>query len=505
MIENNFFSGHRSEKTIKERLFQISQGKVGFYSVGLYPLSLAYNCAMHNKTNNILLAPRPGRDLFGAFSESAKLVMDEKLLEKIYSYSVEFDNDKGNYHSLSDLIKRCEIVFLSSNSKYVEEDLKEASSLRKELKREHVLLACLVGSFGHDDATNSSYVLCDREVNLAFFSGFHRHGSLRNPLDSFTANFCHPDPINAFLGAHLLNKLSPNIQVSPGIHNVEGQYVKAAKNISSIFAGFGHSYHQGNPGLLPNLLTLLLDQCIDQASTVSMKRSDRKKLYKSFSIPISQLGYRVEEIRALTLKDGEDVQIRDHTFSQLSAIISDVRGSMMMPASGKPTRNFQVGEILACKMSEYRRCPNNINELILWCEEFGLKSGGLEGINSLKYWPQILKTYSISINDSSMINLLYMAIFSDPQSKKVFYKVLTDSRELTKYCKDSVRDKNSRNYIENSFDFSVDKVANLFSESILNSKSLDYNAIFIENNKKDENNFMEPYMIAIRLIDDYFQ
>ncbi len=36
-------------------------------------------------------------------------------------------------------------------------------------------------------------MLCEKLNNLAFFSGFHRHGALRNPLDSFTANFCHPD------------------------------------------------------------------------------------------------------------------------------------------------------------------------------------------------------------------------------------------------------------------------------------------------------------------------
>ena len=77
-------------------------------------------------------------------------------------------------------------------------------------------------------------------------------------MDSFTANFCHPDPLNALLGSRILDGISPNIQVSSGVHNVEGQYIKASKNISSIFAGFGHTFHKGNPGLLPTLLTLLL-------------------------------------------------------------------------------------------------------------------------------------------------------------------------------------------------------------------------------------------------------
>ena len=104
------------------------------------------------------------------------------------------------------------------------------------------------------------------------------HGALRNPFDSFTANFCHPNALIAMLGAQLLDHLSPNIQVAAGVHNVEGQYIKAAKNMSSVFAGFGYAYHQENPGVLPTLLTLLLDQCHDQAATVSMARPDRQKL-----------------------------------------------------------------------------------------------------------------------------------------------------------------------------------------------------------------------------------
>ena len=141
-------------------------------------------------------------------------------------------------------------------------------------------------------------MLCEKLNNLAFFSGFHRHGALRNPLDSFTANFCHPDAMNAILGAKLLNKISPNIQVSAGVHNVEGQYIKAAKNISSILAGFGHTFHKNNPGLLPTLLTLLLDQCLDQAAYVSMCRTDRENLYTKQPFPITELGYSVQRIDA---------------------------------------------------------------------------------------------------------------------------------------------------------------------------------------------------------------
>ena len=79
------------------------------------------------------------------------------------------------------------------------------------------------------------------------------------------------------------------------------------------------------------------------------------------------------------------MQVRDHTFSQLTAMVADVRGSMMLPLSGNPTRNFQAGEVLAKKMIEYKRCPKCVDEFIEWCERSGLKRGALEGINSLNY------------------------------------------------------------------------------------------------------------------------
>ena len=66
----------------------------------------------------------------------------------------------------------------------------------------------------------------------------------------------------------------------------------------------------------------------------------------------------------------------------LTAMVADVRGSMMLPVSGKPTRNFQAGEVLAEKMIEFKRCPKGADEFIEWCEKAGLKRGGLEGITS---------------------------------------------------------------------------------------------------------------------------
>ncbi len=442
-MENNFFSKSSDESSIAKRLKQLNKAKVGFYSIGLYPASLAYNCAMHSNEKNLLLAPRPGRELFGAFSRELFSELKPEYIQRIRDMSCYYKGGKSHNYSLSDLFQSCEIVVLSANSNHIENDLIEALSIRDTVNRSEVLIACLVGSFTYDKKNESPTLLCEKYTNLAFFSGFHRHGALRNPLDSFTANFCHPDPLNALLASRLINNLSPNIQVSAGVHNIEGQYIKAVKNISSIFAGFAHYVHRDNPGLLPTLLTLLLNQCLDQAATVSMSRPDRNNFYSKGSLPLTEIGYGVQRIEAAISKEKSFSKVRDHTFSQLIPMVADLKGSMMLPISGKPTRNFQVGEIMACNISRLGRCPNNLEELIFWCEERGLSRGALEGINSLIYLPFILKKYSIPYQESSMINLLYMSIFSSEEIKKDVYRILTNSRKLTKYCQESVRPESS--------------------------------------------------------------
>ena len=448
LMRNSFFDRSLDAGSIARRVRDVAAGKVGFYSVGLYPASLAYNCAMQNQAGRLMLAARPGRDLLGAFSKEAIANMDAGHVATVRSTGTHVSSTEQRPNTLRDLILECELVVLSANSNHIEEDLLEACLLREELGREQVVLACLSGSFSHDPITNNAYVLCEQEPNLAFFSGFHRHGALRNPFDSFTANFCHPNALTAMLGAQLLDCLSPNIQVSPGVHNVEGQYIKAAKNMASVFAGFGYAFHQDNPGVLPTLLTLLLDQCLDQAATVSMARPDRQKLYHRQPIPLTELGYAVPRIEATLVRDGDFEKVRDHTFTQLTAMVADVRGSMMLPVSGSPTRNFQVGQVLAAKMREHKRCPSSMEELEQWCESAGLRKGGLEGLKSLRYWPQIARKYSIPLHDASMVNLLYMAVYGRPAVKDTAYRVMTESRELSNYCQESVRPTHSRRYAE---------------------------------------------------------
>ncbi|MDJ0590288.1 MAG: hypothetical protein QNJ72_09875 [Pleurocapsa sp. MO_226.B13] len=445
---NSFFSDSLNKKVVKQRIRKLSKAKVGFYSIGLYPASLAYNSAMQKTEKSLLLAPRMGRDLMGAFSEDEIRGMDARHVVKMKRMAHHKHGEESVANNLEYLIEKCDLVLLSANSKYIEQDLAEARQLREKLQRPNVVLACLAGSFNHDEQENNSYVLCEKYPNLAFFSGFHRHGDLRGPVDSFTANFCHPNALTALIGAQMLNKLSPNIQVSPGIHNVEAQYIKAAKNMASIFAGFGYEYHEQNPGILPTLLTLLLNQCLDQAANVSMFRRDRYKLYQQQPIALTELGYAVPRIEATLNKGSFTEQVRDHTFSQLTAIVADVRGSMMLPVTGQPTRNFQAGQVLGRGMREHGRCPINIEEFEQWCEYAGLNKGALEGLKALKYWPQIEEKYSIPCHDASMVNLLYKGLCGNEIEKEFAFRVMTESRELSNYCQESVRHTHSRKYAE---------------------------------------------------------
>ncbi|GCE65547.1 hypothetical protein OMCYN_01488 [cyanobiont of Ornithocercus magnificus] len=446
---NGFFDSSLDAEGVRRRILELETGRVGFYSIGLYPASLAYNCVMQQiEQDRLLLAPRPGRSLLGAFSKSALAEMDPAHLARMELMSHHKVEGRQVVNTLDYLIQRCELVLLSANSNHIEADLHQAMRLREELGHRSVVLACLAGSFCHDNTLNISYVLCEKEPSLAFFSGFHRHGALRNPADSFTANLCHPNVLTALLAARLMDRLSPNIQVSPGVHNVEGQYIKAAKNISSVFAGFGYGFHKANPGVLPTLLTLLLNQCLDQAATVSMARRDREHLYNRQPFPLTELGYGVQRIEAALLRGGDMKKVRDHTFAQLSAMVADVRGSMMLPVSGRPTRNFQAGQILAVGMHRERRCPYDMSELEDWCEAEDLGRGGLEGLKSLRHWPQILRKYAIPVHDASMVNLLYMAIYGRPATKDLAFTVMTDSRELSNYCQESVRPTHSRRYAD---------------------------------------------------------
>ena len=58
-MRNSFFDQSLDAGAIRPRVQELSTGKVGLYSVGLYPASLAYNCAMQNAKGRLLLALAP--------------------------------------------------------------------------------------------------------------------------------------------------------------------------------------------------------------------------------------------------------------------------------------------------------------------------------------------------------------------------------------------------------------------------------------------------------------
>ncbi len=500
-MENKFISDIQNKNLFNSFFKDFSKFKVGFYSVGLYPASLAYNCALHSENENIFLAPRPNRELLGAFSTDILSKMEPKIIKKIKKMGSNLDLNDNKPNTLSDLILNCNIVVLSSNSNHIQDDIDLAIKLRSKLNRENVVLTCLVGSFCIDSNDQNPFILCERYPNLAFFSGFHRHGALRNSNDSFTANFCHPDPFTALIGAKILNQLSPQIQVSAGVHNIECQYIKAIKNVSSIFAGFVNNFHSDKPGMLPTINTILLSQCFDQAASVSSVVREENQINTN-QISLKSLGYGVEMIKAQENKDEKFFEIRDHTFSQLNAVTADVLGSMSLPLEGNPTRNFQAGQVLSDMFLKLKRCPKDISEFIFWCNKFSLNLGSLEGLKSLKYWPHIYKKYDIKNNNCSMINLIYLCFYANEVEKKDVYQVLIDPKEMTNYCQESVKT-----------DKSIEHYFNIKGIDIFNEIDIFYQTIVNKNFYSKERNEVEQksnlinelkYLKVLKLVNKYF-
>ncbi len=491
-MENKFFYGTIDKFSFDSFLQNTNKSKVGFYSVGLYPASLAYNCAMHSRELNILLAPRPGRELFGAFTEEVLSNMEPKIIEKIVKMASPVDQgSQDKYNTLESLILNCDIVILASNSNHIQDDIELAIKLKEDLGRENIVLTCLVGSFCMDKSNNKPFILCEKYPDLAFFTGFHRHGALRNRRDSFSANFCHPDSLTSFLGTQILNNLSPKIRVTAGVHNIECQYIKAIKNISSIFAGFVNKYHSDKPGMLPTINTVLLSQCFDQAASISTFIRSKINLSDQF-ISLKELGYGVDSIKALEINQDKNQEKGDFTFSQLNAVTADVLGSMSLPVEGKPTRNFQAGQVLSEMILKLKRCPNDIDEFINWCERFYLSKGDLEGLKSLKFWPYIYEKYFLVNHNCSMINLIYICFYANYEEKKYIYEVLTDEEEIINYCQESVKPYISNEICKNSSeDFKNNDI------SILTRNEIE---IYLKNKRNEE-----KYSKVMKIVDKYFK
>ena len=190
--------------------------------------------------------------------------------------------------------------------------------------------------------------------------------------------------------------------------------------------------------MLPTINSVLLSQCFDQAAKVSFLIR-KKHLINDNLLSLEELGYGSEKIKGENISNKTISEQSDYTFSQLNAVTADVLGSMTLPIEGKPTRNFQAGQVLSDMFFKFKRCPKNVSEYLEYCKKNNLSEGGLEGLKSLKLWPNIYNKYFIKNNHSSMINLIYLCFYGSDIEKKDIFKLLTNSKELIDYSQESVK------------------------------------------------------------------
>ena len=164
---------------------------------------------------------------------------------------------------------------------------------------------------------------------------------------------------------------------------------------------------------------------------------------------------------------------------------------MSLPVEGKPTRNFQAGQVLSEMILKLKRCPNDIDEFISWCKNFYLSKGDLEGLKSLKFWPYIYKKYLLVNNNCSMINLIYICFYANYEEKRYIYEVLTDEVEIINYCQESVKPIiTNQNYARSSEDFE-NKNKNIFNKNQIK--------IYLKNKHSEE-----KYCKVMKIVDKYF-
>jgi hypothetical protein len=132
-MQSSFFAACLAQEIVRQRILQLEQGRVGFYSIGLYPASMAYTSAMHGGAERRRIATRPGRSLFGAFSERDRAGMDPAHVATMEGMAWHRANGRPQPHGLASLIEQCDLVLLSVNSNHIEQDLQEACDLRHQL------------------------------------------------------------------------------------------------------------------------------------------------------------------------------------------------------------------------------------------------------------------------------------------------------------------------------------------------------------------------------------
>jgi len=192
----------------------------------------------------------------------------------------------------------------------------------------------------------------------------------------------------------------------------------------------------------------------------------------------------------------------DYTFSQLNAVKADVLGSMTLPTEGNPTRNFQAGQVLSDMLLKLKRCPKDISEFVDWCNKNSLSQGGLEGLKSLKFWPDIYKEFKIKNNNCSMINLIYLCFNANSEEKKEIYKVLISSEEITNFCQESVKSELSIELNEKlKGDYLFNNIENLYKKLFINKEENDIKKNECSN--QISKNY-PSYINVLKIINNYF-
>jgi len=151
---------------------------------------------------------------------------------------------------------------------------------------------------------------------------------------------------------------------------------------------------------------------------------------------------------------------------------------------------------------QLKRCPKDVSEFLNWCDKYCLSQGGLEGLKSLKFWPEIYKEFKIKNNNCSMINLIYLCFNANLEEKKEIYKVLISSEEITNFCQESVKS-----------ELSLELNEKLKGDYLFNDIEMFYKKFFIDKEENDlKNNDSSnqiskknpSYINVLKIINNYF-
>jgi len=100
-----------------------------------------------------------------------------------------------------------------------------------------------------------------------------------------------------------------------------------------------------------------------------------------------------------------------------------------------------------------------------------------------------------------MVNLLYMSIYGNPATKDIAFSVMTESRELTNYCQESVRPTHSRRYAEALQHLDVPEAMNLLVNAVIadNARRANRDDSFVDDSQSVDNT--PAYLKAMNVIE----